>query len=388
MNDIFEYYILELTAKSPVFVGSGQSIGQKDYCLLKKTDQIRFMDMEKLIGYLVDHQPEKLELFEKFMLEDPSLNKEKRFGKDGTLYTGEDCRKKKWLHLFLNLIAMPVPAREKCKLYEISNDGMFQENYTPCEIHRFMRGKQGAYIPGSSMKGILRTLLLQQLIRDNIDTLPSEENITKVSNQLIYSLHLDDIMKGISISDSEPIPDKKMTVCRKIDKTTIMGGGKERRIPVARECVRPDTKIIFHLTIDKRYFCPEIFKINFEALFYKMVRAFDKEYKEYYLPKFQKIEVNCMDFEGDFLVIGGGSGYFGKNIVYTRYGFDKGLKMVSEHMKKNRIWIPEIKKVVQVNPNDYRKHGISPHMLKLTMYQDKMYHMGICDVTLERDKIE
>ena len=40
------------------------------------------------------------------------------------------------------------------------------------------------------------------------------------------------------------------------------------------------------------------------------------------------------------------------------------------------------------NPDDYHLHGISPHMLKLTMYQDKMYHMGICDVTLERDKIE
>ena len=51
MNDIFEYYTLKLTTLSPVFVGSGQSIGKKEFCLLPKTDKIRFIDMEKLIDF-------------------------------------------------------------------------------------------------------------------------------------------------------------------------------------------------------------------------------------------------------------------------------------------------------------------------------------------------
>ena len=59
MNDIFEYYTLKLTTLSPVFVGSGQSIGKKEFCLLPKTDKIRFIDMEKLIDYFVKESKKK-----------------------------------------------------------------------------------------------------------------------------------------------------------------------------------------------------------------------------------------------------------------------------------------------------------------------------------------
>ena len=76
MDNIFEYYTLKLTAKSPVFVGSGQSFDKKDFCLLKKTDKIRFMDVDKLIEYL-SQSDRNMELFEKFMLEDKTLAKEK-----------------------------------------------------------------------------------------------------------------------------------------------------------------------------------------------------------------------------------------------------------------------------------------------------------------------
>ena len=138
MNDIFEYYTLKLTTKSPVHIGSGQTIGKKEFCLIPKKDKIRIMDMEKLIDYFVKEDPENLEWFEKFMIEDPSLRAKTRRAKDGTLYTGAECLDKKWLHTFLNLIAMPVPARKDCALYEISNDGMFQDDKTAYEISSFL----------------------------------------------------------------------------------------------------------------------------------------------------------------------------------------------------------------------------------------------------------
>ena len=99
MEHIFEYYTLRLTTKSPVFVGSGQSFDKKDFCLLKKNDKIRFMDMDKLIEYL-SQSDRNMELFEKFMLEDKTLAKEKTLSKSGKLYKGTDCLEKKWLNIF------------------------------------------------------------------------------------------------------------------------------------------------------------------------------------------------------------------------------------------------------------------------------------------------
>jgi len=417
MNDIFEYYTLKLTTKSPVHIGSGQTIGKKEFCLIPKKDKIRIMDMEKLIDYFVKEDPENLEWFEKFMIEDPSLRAKTRRAKDGTLYTGAECLDKKWLHTFLNLIAMPVPARKDCAMYkDISNAGIFQENMTGCDINAFMRNSdKEPYIPGSSVKGMLRTALMQQLIRKNRNKLTHESTIgyeeKDITEKLVNTLRLkykfnepdtqdavNSIMRGIIISDSKPVSNDNIIVCKKIDRPPLKSQRKEKDFieekelkVVARECLKPDTEVYFRVKIDKRYFRPEEINMSFEELFHEMIKAFDEDYRKFYLSKFSKVEGSAADLEKEFLVLGGGSGYFGKNIIYTRYGFEKGLKKVSKYMREKDLdkdGKPKDKSGKMKNPDDYHLHGISPHMLKLTMYQGKMYHMGICDVTLERDNIE
>ena len=404
MEHIFEYYTLRLTTKSPVFVGSGQSFDKKDFCLLKKNDKIRLMDMDKLIEY-PSQSDRNMELFEKFMLEDKTLAKEKTLSKSGKLYKGTDCLEKKWLNIFLNLIEMPVTQRERCAIYEIDNEGMFQEENTPCEIQRFMRGADGrAYIPGSSVKGMLRTALLQYLIRQNPDKLPYGENIKRtekdLDSTLINTLALkykegvpdtanavNSIMKGISISDSEPISNDYFTVCKKID---MSPKNKQGEINTARECIKPYEEVIFHMKVDKRYFKPVGITTDTKELFSEMIKSFDNEYRKFYLTKFRNVDFNDTELKNDFLVIGGGSGYFGKNVIYTRYGFQKGLKKVSKYMYEKDLdkdGNPKDKDGKMKNPDDFHNHGISPHMLKLTEYQGEMYHMGICDVDLERETI-
>ena len=195
-------------------------------------------------------------------------------------------------------------------------------------------------------------------------------------------------MRGIIISDSEPVPNECLTVCKKIDLTSKKGGGELHELNVIRECIKPYTEIVFHIKLDKRYFCPEGIDICFKDLFYEMIRSFDEDYRNYYLSGFSEIDGNLKDLENDFLILGGGSGYFGKNIIYTRYGFNNGMKKVSEYMKSKKVWIDKLKTKVQSNPDDYHLHGISPHILKLTRYQGKLYHMGICDLILERTMTE
>ena len=388
MENIFEYYTLTLTAKSPVFVGSGESVSKKEFCYVPSKDVIRFMNMEKLIDFIANSNDENIKRFEKFMIDDHSLEK---LGEHG-----EKCFTN-GLNSFLNLIEMKVADRKKFIVYEIDNDGVFEKDKAVCEIKRFMRGADGrAYIPGSSVKGMIKTALLQQLIRKNKNILPFEsQNINyeekNHEEKLINTLKLkrkydkktkqeiadarnavNSIMRGISISDSAPVSNECFTVCRKIDKPSKKEG---EGINFVRECIRPNTQVTFHIKIDKRYFKPVGLKWDFEKVFNKMVTDFDDEYKEFYLDteKFEQLGYNKDFLDEPYLVLGGGGGYFGKNIIYTRYGFDKGLEKVSAYMAEHGM----------KNGNDY-KIGISPHTLKLTKYKNKFYHMGICSVKLER----
>ena len=399
MENIFEYYTLTLTAKSPVFVGSGESVSKKEFCYVPSKDVIRFMNMEKLIDFIANSNDENIKRFEKFMIDDHSLEK---LGEHG-----EKCFTN-GLNSFLNLIEMKVTDIKKFIVYEIDNDGVFEKDKAVCEIKRFMRGADGrAYIPGSSVKGMIKTALLQQLIRKNKNILPFEsQNINyeekNHEEKLINTLKLkrkydkktkqeiadarnavNSIMRGISISDSAPISNECFTVCKKIDASS----NESHSLNLVRECIKPGTEVIFNIKIDKRYFRPVGINVDFITLFKEMTEAFDSDYRDFYLSKFPNINGNKKDFKEDFLVLGGGSGYFGKNIIYTRYGFEKGLKKVSEYMKGKKIWNPKKREMQQVNPDDYRNHGISPHTLKLTEYRREMYHMGICGVELERKEI-
>ena len=116
----------------------------------------------------------------------------------------------------------------------------------------------------------------------------------------------------------------------------------------------------------------------------EIIRAFDEDYRNFYLTKFRNLDFNEKQLKNDFLVLGGGSGYFGKNVIYTRFGFEKGMKKVSDYMKTKTQFING--KKVFTNSDDYGLR-ISPHILKITQYQGEMYHMGICDVDLERETI-
>lgn len=57
-----------------------------------------------------------------------------------------------------------------------------------------------------------------------------------------------DVMKGMIISDSKPLKISDLTLCQKIDVDT---SGKRTRIQMLRECIKPGTKIEFELTVDE-----------------------------------------------------------------------------------------------------------------------------------------
>ncbi len=350
-QDHLEVYDLILTTKAPLFIGSGRKYTKKEYLYDKNKQTFAIMDEEKLLKLLRNEK--LLDSYENFIL-----------------FTND------YLHNFFVNNHINGSEIESITLFSGSaGDALTDKPLS--EIQEFIRNKHNVpYCPGSSLKGALRTVLLTKLILQS----PSPEYIdfrsksrskeAEYLNILTYNKknredEVNSLMRAISISDSEPIEGSSMILARKDD---ISVSGKVKTINTIRECIRPGVEIRFKLTLDKS----QLGKIDIRFI-KDAIGEYGKFYKEIYVRKFNvPNEAVKEDFQ-NCIIIGGGSGYFSKNIVYSLLGRERALKVVTEIMKK--------KFKDHKHENDILA-GISPHRLKHTTYQRKSWHFGVCSVEI------
>lgn len=333
-----EGYEIILTTKSPLFIGSGKEYSKKEYLYDEKTKQVKIINPEKLWNLLLKNN--LLDYYETYILERPKQYLAD-FLKDCQV-TEDEIRE---------MTEYTADARELSEGTESLNG-----------IQCFMRDNgNNPYVPGSSLKGALRTAILLKMSQDNPLSKPDLFRIRDIEQHYFHT----SIMRGLSISDSEKIANDEITVVGKRD-LSVKGG--INKINVVRECVKPNVKIRFSLTLDKA-----ILKGIDLDFIKKSVEEFGKYYKKVYDSKFKKPDNNeNQNFENS-LVLGGGSGYFSKNIVYPLLGEQEGLKHVSNLMQRNF---------------SRHKHnldvplGISPRMLKYTVYNGRSYHLGVCKLEI------
>lgn len=144
-------------------------------------------------------------------------------------------------------------------LYEVDASNAMDAEHTLKDIDCFMRdAKQRAYIPGSSVKGAIRTALLFDAIqkeRTRHDLIDDKRGIPEADYFHTLNLNpkkrddaVNSIMRGIQISDSLPIDDRNMMLTLKTDSAV---NGQTHAINLCRECVAPGTRIRFALTLDQ-----------------------------------------------------------------------------------------------------------------------------------------
>ena len=210
------------------------------------------------------------------------------------------------------------------------------------------------------------------LLRDSNKAEPI--NIKQLESKYLHTLQItnkqsdmvNSIMRGISISDSEPIDEKNMILASKIDS---LPDGFENRINVVRQCVAPETKITFRLTLDQNI----LSGANILTELRETIRAFDafyiQEYNSYFAIKKEFEDL----FRDDFIVLGGGSGFFAKNLIYPFYAPNhaKAVKTVSQSMQQKHKHEKDI------------GYGISPRTFKITEFDRFAYPIGLCQVTIQ-----
>jgi CRISPR-associated protein Csm5 len=264
------------------------------------------------------------------------------------------------------------------------------------DVQLFVKDNRGnPYIPGSSLKGAIRTALLnaklymekgknsdaraeqwlQELQLLQKRDLNGGKMAAKTKNaemQILHRLELPDTntrdavnsaMRGISVSDSTPIAKEQLMLAQKLDYSIA---GKPQLLPISRECLRPGTTCQFTITIDDAM--AEKTKWTMEQIL-GAVRLHQQGQQKYFYRHFKGHEQQDITNQQTILWLGGGVGFANKTINQAALGSQNTLKFNSQLLGKL---------FREGNHDKDQELGISPHMQKMARYKGKLYRMGQC----------
>lgn len=374
MNNQYEHYTMRLTTLAPVFIGDGKELLKKEYIL--KDNIVMIPDMRKLYQVVCNKRAEKE--FARFI-------------------TGGDKDLSFWLR---NTGIGIQPSFIK---YQFEVDKAMQRDKK--NILTFIKDPYGnPYVPGSSIKGMIRTALLaflvQQEQRKGSDFIQSKvsqieqaafyedpnqskvsskkylrNEVTGLENSFFHTLRkvdekgnkidlknaVNSILQGLIISDSKSLQPNDLILAQKWDVTK---DGRETALPIYRESLKPNVAIDFSLSLNRRIF-PFSLKVILAAL-----KQFNIESNRHFYQKFgrENKDVNTV-------YLGGGVGFLSKTVIFPVFQ-NKGVDMA--HMVFKRTLHSKV----------YQKHNhhkdlilrLSPHVCKCTKYKGQLYNMGICRI--------
>lgn len=358
MRNFLKNYEFTLTVKGPVHIGDGKTLTKVDYFFYK--DRIYFPNLHKMFLYI--KQMHLTSDYESFM------------------YSARND-----LTYWLNDKRIISAVAEKCTDYSISLVGSSASK--PRNLSTFVKDPYGnPYIPGSSLKGLIRTLLLAKEIVDNPDDYAEIErdirrgirNPRANKNNMLNSesstleeiaFHklncsdkrknaVNDVFKGLIVSDSQPLSTNDLIVTEKIDYNIV---GNEKPLPLYRESLVPNTQVKFNVTIDT-----SIFNYTIDDIL-QAVKLFAEDYYTYFSSNFRGIKKPT----SNIVWLGGGAGYVSKTIMYNLFG-DDAYNIVSS--------------VLNVTTKHHHdkdtKKGVSPVTVKLTKYNNTLCHCGECTLSI------
>lgn len=370
MNNYLKRYKVYLKTLGPVFIGSGKLVRKRDWVLDTHRGIGYMLDERKMFHYLM--KTGRLDSFEEFMISD------------------------RWaLFVWVKENGIFPNKMDRITKYELDCDNIADLN-TIKDVQTFIKDGYGMpYVPGSSLKGVIRNALLSYFISKDPDKGLRNDVIRNVQTEYTRNPKqflkketrgytekylrtrrlpdtkngdaVNDIMSGIRISDSRPREFSDLTLCQKID---MCVDGKGNNLSVLRECIKPGTRIELEITIDSTV--TEITIKDIEDT----IRYYLNNYNNEFLSKFKSEQ----QYNDDVIYLGGGTGYHTKTITST---------VLAEEPKKveytaNIINGTLTHRVRQEHHHDRDRHmGASPHTAKLTEYDRDLYQFGPCRISFQ-----
>ena len=389
----YQHYNMKLTTLSPIFIGDGKKLIKKEYIYDGENKKIIIPDLFKMMDYFEMYRMNgEYEIYMSTKKNEINLGEWIK-NKRGNLKMVSNFTK--YVIDFKN--ADPRDAKGKFDLNEIST---------------FIKDPYGLpYVPGSSIKGMIRTALLCYEIANN-DKLSNllnqiyerskgnnnsrphnlKEATVDLENEIFKSMNKS-IMRGLIIGDSRPLKTTDLTLSKKIDYTI---GKNENLLPIYRESIKPEVDIYFDISIDSLV-DNTAFPYSMANIF-EAVNLFNQTSNKYFYSIFDR------ENKGENIVyLGGGTGFLSKTMIYPAFAksqvYLKDLYKdldIDKDEAEIRYRDEKISKAVEVTHRIfkrtlgkiYEQHNhevdlldeVSPHTCKCTRYNGKLYNMGICKI--------
>lgn len=371
MGSVLKTYTLELEVKTPVYIGGGNTINKKEYVYDYSAKKAIIIEPYKLYQYMKNNNLGNE--YEKYML-----------------YNSRDS-----LNTWLKEHSIHKEDYYDCIRYELGCKDVLLERGKTLAISEFVKDSYGCpYIPGSSLKGMLRTILLCSELITNHDKYSREINYLKESvprrkNKKYYLSNetkrieakkycllnrpsekvkwdnpVNDILSGVIIGDSEPLSTDDLILSQKVD---VNVDGEKKRLNIYRESLKPKTIVKFPITIDL-----SICNIDIDTIM-NAIKLFAEKYYKSFLNRFSTKYVPVP--EANMVWLGGGTGFATKTIIYSMFEKSVAVNMIAKIFENTNV--PR-------NHKHYKDEqvGVSPHMLKCTEYMEHIVQMGICSVKM------
>ncbi len=371
MSGKLKRYQLTLKTQGPVFIGSGAELNKKEYVISDDKKSVLLLDMNKFWMFMARYRGMQ-ESFEKFIMSGDGRNLEKWLADEYRIKPG----------MIAACVRDTIPA----------GSGRLNPN-SKFGIKDFIRDPYGfPYVPGSSLKGMLRTILLTDRIANHSSEWEEQKKAVlsaeitgkkrdfsreqkSIETQAFNTLTFDkkkkenavnDLLRYLIVGDSKPIPRDRLVICDKID---VRADNRDpTAINMSRVCIRPETNIQFDLTID------EGASDLSAAAIMRAVNVFDECYQKYFLDSFWSVD----SLTENQVFLGGGAGFVSKTILYPLLGKEQGTVLTSKILTSQFSKAPK-------NKNDATIYKVSPHMVKMTYCDGKMYPFGLCHISIREN---
>lgn len=314
MKNPYKSYRMKLATLSPVFIGSGEEFNQGQYIFDNKTMTVKVLDEEKFAFFL-----SKNNLIDEYS--------------NALIQYGKNINLKRWLEEKGIPLNLPIFSKTiSCKYLTTNKFGKTKTATSLNTIKTFMKNSDGhAYIPGSSIKGAIRTAFCSYLVHKYKNQFQIEwqdlrqallkRNNKSITNQIIKHIENKcfnlikcndvkaekrDIFSTLIVGDSDSIPANELYITTRLD--CAIQKENPTSMPMNLEVVGSNVDIHFYLSVDTSfgtYFSIE--KIKEVLDFYTKQQINNEIYAE-------------VVREGDImpnLCLGGMTGYFNKNILYS-----------------------------------------------------------------------
>ena len=408
------YWKMKLVCITPVHIGNGVSYNPSQYIYVpgNRGGAIYFLNESKWLKYL--YEKKVIDLFARELLD--KINRSASF----SIYD--------WLISKRNLGPIDKimqELQERGAVYPketvyLDFDRRTQKNSLN-DVHPFIRSGNGeCYVPGSSIKGVIRTALLVRDMKRHPEKYksywqkalhallarggrnPVERDLQHLANDIetvfAYTPQaiaearsknkrvdmVNDLFKFLQVSDAVADNPLQMGIVQKVDMgiRAAETGEKPKTMPVCRECILSGNTLHFTVSIDDAAL-KQIGVGDAEDIL-EALKDFTGLQYDLQADIFANGAANELVQLGESnFVLGGGTGYFSKTILYAlavsqaksfKEGREAGVNIVRAFMKEKFS-----------RGHHERDNKLAPHTLKLTRCQNKTMLMGLCKVEVEQE---